>query len=211
MEMKIEKKIIVPQNLVPTDKVEPETCAQLEIDLGEEEDIQPIVVTPLDSERFIILDGNNRAYTLAEHRKEIEAIVITKDSDRNLILEMENQLEIPSFPHKEFLTGQKTFHQLVAAAKQAAKETGYSSISDMVGGSKAEDRYNGHEEKLEKENAADPPFRRDLIEEYYRVKSLLNKIPTCHEIEKYGKYPIWFYTSKFGEWERFVNLMEGDA
>jgi hypothetical protein len=130
----IDKRIIAPQNLVPTNKVDPEICAQLEVDLSEDEDIQPIVVTPLDSERFIILDGNNRAYTLARHRRKIEAIMITRDSDRDLILEMESQLEISSFPHKEFLKGQKDFRQLVAAAKQAAKETGYSSISDMIRG-----------------------------------------------------------------------------
>ena len=240
MKLKGYRKNISPQKLIISNKIELEICDQIDIDIKKSQEFQPIVVTSIEFARFIILDGNHRAYKLAEYHKNINALIINQEFDRNIILELENRMIIPPFPHREFLTGEKTLSQLKALAKQAAEEMRYMSVADIVKGNihrvktivpKGDliDKY--HKVKHERgtpptsieffineqnEQTADSnrtkkneiPFGRDLIEEYYRVRELLHKVPTLTEIDKYGKYSLWLYMEKFGDWEKFVDLME---
>ncbi|MBN2316530.1 MAG: hypothetical protein JXM79_21560 [Sedimentisphaerales bacterium] len=176
---------------------------------------------------FIILDGNHRAYKLAEYHQNINALVINRETDRNDILELEKQRVIPPFPHREFLMGKRTLLHLKIMAKKAAEKSGHYSISEILKNNISkmnkqkttkfhdipitvnEQRRTKRHRDISKK--IDTPFGRDLIEEYYKIKKLLHRVPTVIEIEKYGKYPLYFYREKFGEWDRFVDLMEKDT
>jgi hypothetical protein len=123
---------VPPERLVPTDKIDPSICQELEFNISEGQAIDPIVVAPVGVQHFIILDGNHRAYKLAEHQKDIEAIVIKRESDRDLILSLETEMVIHHFPHRDFLAGSKNLSQLITSAKQSARRTGFSNILEMV-------------------------------------------------------------------------------
>lgn len=126
------KRVIHPQRLIPTNNINLTTREQLEYNIREGQAFDPIVVAPINPREFIILDGNHRAFVLAEHCKDIEAIVITGNSDRDLILALESEMVIQPFPHRDFLAGGKNFSQLVTSAKQSTRRTGFSSIMEMV-------------------------------------------------------------------------------
>lgn len=90
----------------------------------------PIVITPVHSKTshlgrrkfFIILDGNHRACKCALYDSPIKAINITKDSDKDIILELELRRLLPGFPHRRFLRGEQTLKTLVDEAIEAASK-----------------------------------------------------------------------------------------
>ena len=45
---------------------------------------------------------------------------------------------------------------------------------------------------------------KDLIENYFDVKNKLNKVPTCVEMDKYGKIGHHKYDKRYGSWNKFL-------
>ena len=94
--------------------------------------IQPIFVVCWTADGYLILDGHHRAYLLARRSLPISAIVLTRESDRDEILRLETNNEVPRFPHRDYLMGTVSLLQLGQQAIEQAIHWGMRSITDLV-------------------------------------------------------------------------------
>lgn len=127
-------RLIEPKLLIPTVEVleEPLLRHSFKNILRYDGLYPPIVVTPVLSmtshkgrrKFFIILDGNHRACKCALYDSPIKAINITKDSDKDIILELELRRILPGFPHRKFLRGEQTLKTLLEEAIEASNKIG---------------------------------------------------------------------------------------
>ena len=81
---------------------------------------------------LLILDGNCRAYLLANYNRSINALVLTRDSDRDVLLELQHSRKIPSFPHREYLMEKVRLSELRSQAVNAAQRYGFLSIQRLL-------------------------------------------------------------------------------
>jgi hypothetical protein len=93
--------------------------------------IPPIVVVAY-RRLALILDGNCRAYLLAHLNRPIHALVLTRDSDRDILLELQAHRDIPPFPHHEYLAENMKLHELRSQAIVFAKLYGFLTVQRLL-------------------------------------------------------------------------------
>jgi hypothetical protein len=93
--------------------------------------IPPIVVMAY-RRSALILDGNCRSYLLAHLNRPIRALVLTRDSDRDIILELQAHRDIPPFPHHEYLAEKMELNQLRSQAIVFAKLYGFLTVQRLL-------------------------------------------------------------------------------
>jgi hypothetical protein len=100
--------------------------------LTRNERIAPIILARFQPKRVLILDGNHRAYLLARRGLPIPALMLTSESDRDEILNLEAQHKIPRFPHREYLMSRCSLANLAHQAELKAQEFGIRTIADLL-------------------------------------------------------------------------------
>lgn len=93
--------------------------------------IPPIVVMAY-GRSALILDGNCRAYLLAHLNRPIRALVLTQDSDRDILLALQTHADIPPFPHREYLAENMKLHELKSQAIVSAKLYGFLTVQKLL-------------------------------------------------------------------------------
>lgn len=93
--------------------------------------VAPICVIGQAKSCYLILDGHNRAYLLAERNVPIHALLLNSIRDPDTILELEGRSAIPRFPHREYLKGNQSLAQLRSMAARQARRLGNVTIEHL--------------------------------------------------------------------------------
>lgn len=93
--------------------------------------IPPIVVMRYQRSA-LILDGNCRAYVLAHLNRPIRALLLTRDSDRDILLDLQAHADIPPFPHHEYLAENMKLHELKSQAIVFTKVYGFLTVQRLL-------------------------------------------------------------------------------
>jgi len=101
-------------------------------DLLQNNPIPPIVVVAHRPLALLILDGNCRAYLLAYYNRPIHSLVLTRDPDRDLLLELQHHHKIPPFPHREYLMEKMNLSELKLQAIHGAQRYGFLSVRGLL-------------------------------------------------------------------------------
>ena len=97
---------------------------EYEYDILKNNPTSPLIVSQVyrgGQRAYIILDGNHRACLLVKHQRRITALLLVNTQQASEILTLEGEGTIPQFPHRDFLTGEMTFRELIVDAIRAAQ------------------------------------------------------------------------------------------
>jgi hypothetical protein len=131
---------VSPKQLIVTDPPNSHSVAnayeRYKIRLLQDFPIPPIVVIAYRRSAYqrsaLILDGNCRAYVLAHLNRPIRALALTRDSDRDIILDLQAHANIPPFPHHEYLAENMKLDELRAQAIVFAKLYGFLTVQKLL-------------------------------------------------------------------------------
>ena len=126
---------VSPKQLIVTDPPNSSsvsaTYERHKVHLLQNSPIPPIVVVAY-RRSALILDGNCRAYLLAHLNRPIRTLVLTRDSDRDILLELQAHRDIPAFPHHGYLAEDMKLNQLRSQAIVFAKLYGFLTVQKLL-------------------------------------------------------------------------------
>ncbi len=133
--MKKRKTVIDHELLLLTDIGKYEDVQWFVHRLEEGDQFPAIAVVPLNKfsrRHFLILDGNKRAVAHAYLNRPIRFFEISSELQIDAFLEVESRAGVAGFPHRKFLTGEKSMKELVLHAALAYQERGMRTALDLA-------------------------------------------------------------------------------
>jgi len=120
---------ISPDNLIVTDPTDIPSVSRGHLP---NEPFLPIVVVAHHHSGLLILDGNCRAYLLTHLNVPIRAFLLTRDEDRDLLLDLQFHRKIPPFPHHEYLMEKMNLDTLRLRAIENAQRYGFLTVRRLL-------------------------------------------------------------------------------